>query len=104
MSTELPQLDISCDGCGICCMHMSVPPFDDEEVGLLQSPILEDYLAVKESRRLQLKVHGTDYTPCGWFDMATRKCKHYYYRPVVCRVFEVGNTYCLDLRKDGGLK
>ena len=36
--------------------------------------------------------------PCIWFDQETRRCKHYEYRPEVCRDFEVGEESCLRWR------
>ena len=95
-----PQL--SCDGCGVCCLHMAVPPFDTSEIDMLPAEILEDFEAVSETRRLQYAAHGTDYTPCGWLNMVTRQCRHYEHRPEVCRDFEVGSTPCVGMRTDAG--
>ncbi len=36
--------------------------------------------------------------PCYWFDHKTRQCKHYEYRPRVCRDFKVGCPDCLGWR------
>ena len=94
----------SCDGCGVCCMHMSVPPFEPSEVKSLPEDVRVSLGAVRQSRTLQLKVHGTDFIPCGWFDMETRQCRHYEYRPQVCRDFDAGSTYCQNLRIDAGLE
>jgi Fe-S-cluster containining protein len=44
-----------------------------------------------------------DREPCFWFDDNTQRCKHYEYRPVICREFEVGSTSCLVYRDSAGL-
>ena len=40
---------------------------------------------------------------CLWFDSATRKCRHYQWRPQVCRDYELGGDACLATREKGGL-
>jgi Fe-S-cluster containining protein len=97
---------LTCDGCGVCCMHMSVPPYEFWEVEELQREhpeVAADFKAVEESRALQLKVHGTDFIPCGFFDMVTRKCRHNEHKPEVCQVFDRGGEYCMGMRQDAGL-
>lgn len=97
---------ITCDGCGACCLHMSVPPYDEEELEILKyghPQAYADYLAVMETRTVQLAVVGTDFIPCGFFDMVTRRCRHHEVNPVICEMFEVGGIVCLETRKDAGL-
>ena len=95
--------EITCNGCGVCCMHMGSPPFIPSEESRLPPEIKASLDAVRETQRLQYQTHGTDYTPCGWFDMETRQCRHHEHRPDVCREFEVGSEYCRNMRKDAGL-
>ena len=86
---------------------MSVPPYDDEEVELLQQlnpEVYRDFMAVKETRRLQLAAVGTDFVPCGFLDVRIRRCIHHDYVPDVCGRFEVGDVFCLNFRKDAGLE
>jgi Fe-S-cluster containining protein len=97
------SLQSPCGDCGLCCMHMGAPPYDRSEVALLPSEVRFSLESVRLSRQLQYKTHGTEYTPCGWFDMETRRCKRYEYRPAVCRDFEPGCVYCNNLRTDAGL-
>jgi len=97
----MPQ--ITCNGCGVCCMHMGSPPFIPSEESRLPPELKASLDAVRETRRLQYQAHGTDYTPCGWFEMETRQCRHHEHRPDVCREFEVASEYCGNMRKDAGL-
>ena len=41
---------------------------------------------------------GDDGCPCVWLDRATGKCRHYRYRPSVCRELKVGSEACLRIR------
>ena len=87
-------------------MHMGEPPYEIEELHHLREhfPVAYlDYVAAHASRLLQLKVHGTDYIPCGFFDMVTRKCRHHAVKPDICRGFEVGGDMCVQYRLDAGL-
>ena len=76
-----------CDGCGLCCMHMSVPPYDEWEEERLREDngqVYADLMAVKETRDLQLKVTSVDFVPCGFFNQVTRKCIHHDNKPDMC--------------------
>jgi Fe-S-cluster containining protein len=102
---SLPIIE-SCDGCGVCCMHMATPPYDAEELEELREhnePVYADYIAARDSRLLQFTANGTDHVPCGWFDMVTRRCRHYEYRPFVCEMFQRGGWSCHSQRADAGL-
>jgi Fe-S-cluster containining protein len=41
--------------------------------------------------------------PCLWLDMETRRCRHYEWRPSICRDFQVGEDSCHDWRKCYGI-
>jgi Fe-S-cluster containining protein len=41
--------------------------------------------------------------PCLWFDAETLRCRHYDYRPPMCREFEVSEEDCLAWRKRCGI-
>lgn len=91
----------SCDGCGVCCMHMAVPPYDAGELLHLhqnEPQVYADYCAAKDSRLLQFMATEISDVPCGWFDMVTRKCRHYEHRPEVCKDYERGGWNCLSQR------
>ena len=97
---------VTCDGCGVCCLHMSVPPYDDEELEIMEAlnpNVYADFRSVEATRKLQLATVGTDFIPCGFLDVRTRRCIHHDYVPDVCGRFVVGDVFCLNFRKDAGL-
>ena len=96
----------SCDGCGLCCEGIGSPvalyvtrpglaadhPF--RPVGLPQELIREideHFLGLFRGQERQDR--------CLWFDPAARCCRHYEWRPQVCRDYELGGAPCLDLRR-----
>ena len=95
----LPVIDC-CDDCGACCLQTPVPPFDPgEEVArgvtaAQQKPILERLAADEQFSDL----------PCVWFDVHSRRCRHYEQRPEACRRFEIGSRLCRLSRWDAGLE
>src|ERR1700691_4762925 len=109
-SSGLPIID-SCDGCGVCCLVVTHPPFYSvfEEFGE------EAWERLKRERRDLLLEIVVDHrtrradgsplvgTPCLWYDQETRRCKHYEYRPLACREFEVGGEDCHDARRRAGI-
>jgi Fe-S-cluster containining protein len=105
VNVPLPVLE-RWEPCGLCCLHMAVPPYDDEEVDLLRANLPDvhaDYLAALATREAQLRVTGADSVPCFFLDPLTRRCRHHGHSPDVCHRFEPGNAYCRELRRDGGL-
>jgi Fe-S-cluster containining protein len=106
MAAEPDAPALTCEGCGACCLHMAVPPFDEDELELLRVNLPHLYAemqAIFQTRALQFKLCGTDHIPCAWFDWVTRKCKHHEHNPDVCHRFEVGDVSCLAIREDAGL-
>jgi uncharacterized protein len=110
MNDRLPVIE-SCDNCGACCLVVTRPPFYlvFQEIGEdawervkwerpdLRAELLADYRARRASG-------GPFYgTPCIWFDAETRRCRHYEYRPLACREFEVGEFDCRDARRRAGV-
>ena len=96
----------SCDGCGLCCEGIGSPvalyttrpgfearhPFRPE--GLPQELIDEidaNFLGLFRGQEPQEQ--------CLWFDAAARRCRHYEWRPQVCRDYELGGPACLNLRR-----
>jgi Fe-S-cluster containining protein len=37
-------------------------------------------------------------TPCLWYDPTSKNCKHYEYRPEICRNFLPGSVACCEHR------
>ena len=38
-------------------------------------------------------------SPCAWFDPDTRRCRHYEFRPALCRHFAPGSRECQGVRR-----
>ncbi len=113
MSVIPTSLDVieSCDGCGACCEVVTQPPFysvfhdtgeDAWERLKADRPDLVAALVADDRAR---RASGGPFfgTPCIWFDAATRRCRHYEYRPLACREFEVGEQDCRDARRRAGV-
>jgi Fe-S-cluster containining protein len=103
-SISLPVLN--CDNCGACCQYMgAVPTSLLARVGFipidgckplpewLETELRADLEWVKRTKR-------SDDEPCIWFDHETGRCKHYEFRPVCCRDFELGGEDCLRIRAE----
>ena len=105
-----------CKGCGACCRHMGHPVFlryggpqlHAEEGWLnLPEPLkseIDAYLArLMEERDKGLRGHAGDYgEPCIWLE-PSGACRHYEYRPWVCRDFERDGEDCLRIRQKVGI-
>lgn len=89
---QLPILD--CNDCGACCMEISSPPFLPDELNELPVDLREDYLAQCEKIEWD-----DDERPCFWFDVESKRCRHYENRPEVCQEFEVGCDACHGWRE-----
>lgn len=65
--------------------------------------------AVPEDLKQQINQHVDSLVeidlgqPCIWLDLDTLLCKHYEYRPQMCRDFELGNPHCHRLRESYGI-
>ncbi|HEX4796700.1 MAG TPA: YkgJ family cysteine cluster protein [Humisphaera sp.] len=83
----------SCEGCGVCCTEVSVPPYLDEIDFIPRELQREVYAArlIEDELTAQKR-------PCIWWDASTRKCIHHEDRPNVCREYEVGRELCLETR------
>ena len=110
------QPETTCDGCGACCMTMCSPPMyvgyvvnpdwhsddDEDSIHVRTMPAelvteLRDYAVTKKFNRMR----GISLeTPCLWLDPTTKKCRHYEWRPSICREFEMGSDACHEWRKE----
>lgn len=98
----------TCDGCGACCMHMGVPPFDEFDGAIDDQDIEYQRLPDELKREIdEAWDKGTTWfvnKPCIWLDLETRKCRHYEHRPLVCERFEPGNPICIEDRQLLGIE
>jgi ferredoxin-thioredoxin reductase catalytic chain len=89
----------TCDGCGVCCEEMGMPP-NYAVAYLLDIPEeLRQEIAYhqKEERRTGRTRHERG-LPCIWYDWHARRCRHHPYRPDACRNVPVGSESCLFWR------
>ena len=102
MNEQLPVIE-SCDGCGACCREQCSPPFimTDPEFESLPDTIKQSYFAGLDELEAS---DWRDAVPCFWYDEQTRRCRHYEYRPEICREFDVGAESCLAWRQHFSIK
>ena len=102
---ETPALN--CDGCSACCEIVGHPPFLLELENGVPRPVegadsQADYrrllAAPSEAQIAYLTNNGAIDSPCVWLDTVNRRCRHYEFRPDVCRTFEVGGKWCSRFR------
>jgi Fe-S-cluster containining protein len=112
MQTQLlPQLSImnpaSCDGCGLCCegigspvaLFASRPGWEQNHP--FRFPGMPDGLVQEVDDHFSGLFRGQEpQERCLWFDPATRKCRHYEWRPQVCRDYELAGETCLLRREE----
>ncbi len=85
----------SCTGCGACCAQIGTPPFTYCEGDRPPAELAWDI----DAHALRFD----NMLPCLWYDPATRTCRHYEYRPAVCREFVVGSNACRSWRSVAAL-
>src|SRR5947209_6211903 len=106
MANPLPIIE-SCDGCGACCRVVTAPPFRRvfdgpgeeawERLRWDRPDLLAALLAAEAARKA---VGDPSFgSPCLWFDAASRRCRHYDFRPRACREFALGGVDCRDARR-----
>ncbi len=98
------------EGCGNCCVQVGIPPFRYKADGRIVDVVVRDVCEAKlvsDTEELPLPENmpaelveqlsrlaplGLEFRgePCIWFDMRTRRCKHYELRPNICRMFDCG--------------
>lgn len=97
----------TCDDCGACCLNVGNPPFLlDMKNGTLRgvggSDSRADFHRLLEAPIEARIAYATNLEsttgPCSWFDKGTRRCRHYDFRPDICRTFEIGGKWCSELR------
>ena len=90
-SPQAPTPIHNCHGCGVCCLHIGLPPFHASEMTQVPDWALAELNAAHDRDDGNLG-------PCVWFDHQASTCKHHEIRPRACRDFEVGEEACQLLR------
>lgn len=108
MRRELPVIN-NCDDCGACCTGQAALPVhlvhDDKPEYRLPGckplpPELRAELKATVERMLRDKSFPPDGTPCIWYDAEKKQCRHYEYRPTLCRdEVKPGDEACRRWRK-----
>jgi uncharacterized protein len=117
----LPLAD-PCGGCGKCCRGIGLPPFEAANpefgpqptvtrgmtAGQYDTAVFDTELFVFMPAELRL-AHAElllnlsadpSGTPCAWYDADADRCRHYDWRPAICRQFTPGSDECVKLRSD----
>lgn len=96
----------SCDACGLCCEGIGSPPLlfvsrpGWEEWHPFRIEGMPEELIREIDEHFGGLFRGQEpQERCIWFNPETRKCRHYEWRPQVCRDYELGGDACLALRK-----
>jgi uncharacterized protein len=100
----------SCDACGLCCCGIGSPVLLYATRPGLGQPHpyrpadLPRELAAEIDEHFSGLVRGQEpLDQCLWYDAATRRCRHYEFRPQVCKDYELGSRACLQLRREHGV-
>lgn len=108
----MAETNLTCDGCGACCLHMGTPPAmyplyasgDWDGLWCREHPDHDYWVAMPETLRQELRnkyssEYDEDEGPCMWFDTETRRCRNYDFRPEACReAVQLGDEGCLAFR------
>lgn len=115
----LPQVGL-CESCGgKCCQRIGLPPFEVANPDLGPQPVppgLDVWMLLDTELFLDMPAElraehaalvrdlAADPTgrPCAWLDDAGR-CRHYDWRPAVCRDWAEGAEPCVETRAGRGV-
>src|SRR5207249_4421263 len=98
----------NCDGCSACCLSMGQPPFllsleDGAPHPISGADSAADYqrllAAPAEAQASYLSQGKGEGGACSWLDLSNQRCRHYEFRPDICRTFEVGGKWCSQFRQ-----
>lgn len=96
--------DVTCDNCGACCRHIVQPRWTEGVRPGFPPRLMDELFHFDTCIRRSLPEDW----PCCWLDLATMRCRHYEWRPEVCRENNgegvmPGNEACLAHRKEWGI-
>lgn len=116
-----------CEGCGRCCDKIGLPPFEAPNPDLGPLPVaawkrawgydkytaqqltdtdtfqrMPPALRADHARLVRGLTADPSMTACAWLDPDTKRCRHYEYRPAVCRDWKPGERDCLQARSGRG--
>ena len=94
---------VSCDDCGACCSAVGHPHFYRNSNDELWEQ-LPEHLKKEVNEYIDNLTDIDLGQPCFWLDPETKQCKHYEYRPQVCRDFELDSYHCHRLRRSLGIE
>jgi Fe-S-cluster containining protein len=67
-------------------------------------PLTPEIVAELEAYLVKFRQEGCPVGPCIWFDAATKQCRHYEYRPDLCRdEIMPGDDECRLWRQEEGI-
>lgn len=95
MVKEGKLVEVSCAGCGACCLYIGSPPFVSQE----EYDLLPDSLRKPLDQWVENLTAESSEGVCLWFDAENKRCKNYEHRPSVCREFDVGAEDCRRVRE-----
>ncbi len=97
----------SCDGCGLCCEGIGSPVVLYASRTGLPTPHPFRPAELPQDLIEEIDIHFSGLTRgqesqdrCLWFDPVVRACRHYEFRPQICRDYELGGRACLQRRRD----
>ncbi len=97
----------SCDGCGLCCEGIGSPVLLYASRAGLPAPHPFRPAELPQNLIEEIDNHFSGLTRgqesqdrCLWFDPVTRACRHYEFRPQICRDYDLGGRACLQRRRD----
>ena len=95
----------NCEACGLCCEGNGSPVtlYVSRSEWRFQHPFRPVGLPAELIREIDENFGGLfrgqeSQERCLWFDVEARRCRHYEWRPQVCRDYELGGFACLAAR------
>jgi uncharacterized protein len=96
----------SCEGCGLCCEGIGSPValYQSRPAWVDHHPFRPEGLPLHLIEEIDAHFVGAfrgeePQDLCFWYDPEGRQCKHYEWRPQICRDYELGGRECRNLRR-----